>query len=352
MYPVLENETDFKTWKAKWMKKININEIARVAGVSKTTVSRVINKSPLVKPSTVEKVNEVIERLDYYPSDLARGLRSNETRTIGVVVSNVMNPFFTSVVRGIEDVANKSNYNIFLCNTDENPEKEAQYLSMLASKRVDGLIIAGVGESSHYPHVIDNMKVVFIDRPPKGMENKFDVILVNNEEGSYRMVKHMLETGYRKIGLVGGSLNLSTGYERLMGYRRAYSEMGLAVDESIVLNGDFLGHSSYQDTITLLNKGICDAIYATNNMNLHGAMKALKEKKLSVPNDIGLASFDDMEWMELCGVSISAVRQPTYDMGVLAMNTLLKRIGGAEDDRETIVLDVTIFTRESTKKPE
>lgn len=333
------------------MKNITINEIARIAGVSKTTVSRVINKSPLVKETTVEAVNEVIERLGYYPSDLARGLRSKETRIIGVIVSNIMNPFFTAIVRGIEDVANNFNYNIILCNTDESHEKEVQYLNMLISKRVDGLIIASTGGNSDYPAaVIEGMNIVFIDRPPKGMEDKYDVILVDNQEGSYRIVKHMLEKGYRKIGLVGNSMQLSTGYARLMGYKQAYKEFGLKFDERLVKNGDFLGYSSYRSTMELISSGSCDAIYATNNMNLHGAMRALKECKVKIPEDMGLASFDDMEWMELCEVSISAVRQPTYEMGTLAMNTLLSRIGGSIAQPKTVILDIEILTRESTEK--
>ena len=332
------------------MKRLTINEIARISGVSRTTVSRVLNKSPLVHQETANTVNEVIDRLKYQPSELARGLRSKETKTIGVIVTNILNPFFTSIVRGVEDVANRYNYNIIICNTDESYEKETQYCNVLVSKHVDGLIIASTGKKYDPQDLTDGIPIVFIDRSPKGLENQFDTILVNNQEGSYQIVKHLLETGYRRIGLIGGFSQLSTGYERLMGYRQAHKEYGIKIDENLIKSGDFLGHTSYRQAMEVILKSNCDAIYAMNNMILHGVMKALKELKVRVPLDIGLATFDDLEWMEHCGISITAVKQPAYEIGTMAMNMLLDRISGSVVEAKSVMLDVVVNIRESTQR--
>lgn len=333
------------------MKHIGIVEVADKAGVSITTVSRVINKSPLVKEKTYNKVKAVMEELGYQPNQVARSLRVNETKTIGVVVSNILNPFFTAVVRGIEDVANETNYNIILCNTDEKPEKEMQYIITLLNKCVDGLIVAATGHQKDYRPIARNKPIVFIDRyPGKDSASDYDVVLVKNCEGSYRLVNHMLDAGYRKIGFICGSDQSTTGYERLKGYRKALSDAGIEYDDSIVKVGDFLGHTSYSQTMEILREKNCDALYAGNNMILNGILKAMQECKLRYPDDLGLASFDDMEWMAYSQPSITAVNQPTYEIGKVAANQLLDRIAGLQLPPKEIFLDVAIHVRESTMR--
>lgn len=333
------------------MKHVGIVDVANKAGVSITTVSRVINKSPLVKEKTYKKVKAVMDELGYQPNQLARSLRINETKTIGVVVSNILNPFFTAVVRGIEDVANETNYNIMLCNTDEKPEKEMQYITTLLNKCVDGLIVAATGHQKDYRPIAGNTPIVFIDRyPGKDCANDYDVVLVKNCDGSYRLVRHLLDAGYRKIGIISGSDQFTTGYERLKGYRRALLDAGIRCDESIVRIGDFLGYTSYRQAMEILKDRKCDAVYAGNNMILNGVLKAMRECDMRFPDDIGLAAFDDMEWMEYNQPSITTVSQPTYEIGKVAANQLLDRIAGSQVPPKEIFLDVTLNIRESTKK--
>lgn len=331
------------------MGNVNINEIARIAGVSRTTVSRVLNNSAQVKPETAGRIKEVIDQLGYQPSELARGLRINETKTVGVIVSNVLNPFFTAVVRGVEDVASQSNYNIILCNTDEDHGKESQYIRTLTSKHVDGLIIASTGGRQDYRAMTMGKPIVFIDRKPLGCDGQYDTVLVNNREGSRSAVEYMLSEGYRRIGIVSGPIDSLTGRERLEGYEQALREKGVEIDNKIIKIGDFLGHASFEHTLELLDSG-CDAIYSANNIILHGVMKAMNWRGVRYPEDMGLLSFDDLEWMEYCPVPITAVNQPTYEIGALAMRRLLQWISGSVQEPDEFVLEVSLKIRESSKR--
>ncbi len=333
------------------MNQINISMVAQKAQVSNSTVSRVLNNSPLVRPETASKVRAVIAELGYQPSEIARGLRMNETKTIGVIVSNVLNHFFTGMVRGIEDIANKSAYNIVLCNTDEQPEKEQQYLKTLLSKRVDGLIIASTGPQNDYSTLIGNLPVVFVDRRPGGRSAEmFDTILVDNKGGSFQAVEHLVQNGYRRIGIITGSNVGTTGSERLQGYKDALAAYDLPIDEKLIKIGDFLGHTAYQHARELLEpKMKCDAIFVANNIILLSTMKALHDCNRKCPRDIGLVAFDDMDWMEYCTPRFTAVAQPTYQMGTLAMEMLLERLSAKKTFApKTIVLPVKLEVRDSS----
>lgn len=333
------------------MNKANISMVAKRAGVSKTTVSRVLNNSDLVKEVTKNRVNQVISELGYQPNELARGLRNNETKTIGVIISNILNPFFTSIVRGIEDVANKFNYNIMLCNTDENSAKEIQYLQTLLGKRVDGLIIASTGTENDYFSMTGGKPVVFFDRKPCGKNlDIFDTVLVQNRKGSKQAVEHLISSGYSKVGIITGSNVSTTGYERLRGYQDAIESHGLKADESLIKLGDFLGHTAYKHAIELMTRTDCDAIFAGNNMILLGVLRAASELNIKFPSDMGLVSFDDMEWMQYCQPQITAVMQPTYLMGTSAMELLLERMMGRRSEPVEIKLDVELIVRKSSQK--
>lgn len=333
------------------MGNINISIVAKKANVSQTTVSRVLNNSSLVKEATAQRVRRVMEELGYQPNELARGLRSNETKTVGVIVSNVLNPFFTSVVRGIEDVANKANYNIMLCNTDEKAEKEQQYIQALISKRVDGLIIASTGTKNDYSALTGNKPMVFVDRKPEGKnKGRFDAVLVQNREGSYDAVTQLIEAGFRRIGIISGPNVSTTGYQRLVGYEQALEGAGIPADKTLIKYGDFLGHTSYENTVELIKNAKCDAIFAANNMILLGVLGALSDLGLKIPDDIGLSAFDDLEWMQFCQPQITAVRQPTYEMGTTAMSLLLDRIAGSTEPVKKIMLPVELILRKSSQK--
>ncbi len=333
------------------MGKVTIQEIAKAANVSPATVSRVMNNSPLVREDTVKLVRSVMENLGYQPNELARSLRSSNTKTIGVIVSDILNPFYTSVVRGIEDGANASRYNIMLCNTDQKPEKEAQYLNALIAKQVDGIIIASSYGISNYDEVIGTRPVVFIDRRPMPqMSMKYDMVLVQNQQGARLAVRHLLDRGYRRIGFIAGQNIYTTSHERLQGYKAALKEAGCRVESELVRNGDFLGHSGYRLALDLIQKSQCDSVFAANNMILMGVLRAMNELGLRAPDDIGLLTFDDLEWMRYSTPSISAIAQPTYDIGATAIQLLLDRIYGSQKPPQEVVLEVQLLPRESTAR--
>lgn len=330
---------------------MNISLVAEKARVSRATVSRVLNNSPLVKEETAERVREVIKELGYTPSGIARGLRINETRTVGVIISNIMGSFFTSVVRGIEDVANKMNYNIILCNTDDNPEKEIQYLRDMVSKKVDGLIISGANIGTDYFSIVGDKKIVFFDRKPIHEEQgKYDIVLVQNREGGRKAVAHLIEKGYRRIGIINGSVESTTGRERLKGYECALREHGMEICPEFIRTGDFLGSNSYDVAKDLLINYECDALFAANDLILWGVLKAARELGKKVPQELGIVAFDDMEWRQFCDPQITSVTQPTYEIGATAMRLLLDRIAGNMEESREVVLPVGLEVRGSTQR--
>ncbi len=333
------------------MHNVNISAVAELAGVSPTTVSRVLNNSSLVKPATLENVKLAMDKLNYRPSAVARSLRMKETKTIGVIVSNIMNPFFTSIVRGIEDVANKSNYHIMLCNTDEQPTKEIDYISDLMGKYVDGLIIASTGAEINYSQILGNTPTVFLDRKPVGGDSdKFDIVTVDNYMGSYEAVKQLAAQKYKRIGIIADISISTTGTQRLVGYRMALEDAGIQFERELVKNGDFLGKNSFDLTIELVEQAECDAIFTANNMILMQVLKALRHLNLNVPNDVGVVTFDDLDWMKFCEPQITAVWQPVYDMGVSAMNLLMERISDSSESPRTVMFPVELNVRGSSTK--
>lgn len=331
--------------------QVNIALVAKKAQVSQTTVSRVLNNSPLVKKETELRVREVIQELGYEPSGLARSLRIKETRTIGVIISNIMGSFFTAVVRGIEDVASRMNYNIILCNTDDDPEKEVQYLKELVSKKVDGLIVSSADIGTDYYSIVGEQKIVFFDRRPNNSDQgKYDVVLVQNREGSRKAVNHLLEEGYRRIGIINGPVDSTTGHERLRGYEIALQENGIELRPELIKTGDFLASNTYEDAMDLLVNQHCDALFAANDLILWGVLRAARDLNRKVPEELGIAAFDDMEWRQFCNPRITSVKQPTYEIGAAAMELLLDRIGGNTEESREVVLPVDLEIRESTQK--
>lgn len=333
------------------MANANISDVAALAKVSVTTVSRVLNESASVSHKTRVKVQEAIETLNYKRSDLARGLRINETKTIGVIISNILNPFFTRMVRGIEDVSQNYNYNIVLCNTDEQPEKERKCLDMLLSKNVDGLIIAGTGGMNDYTRLENGFPTVFVDRRPDDKyKGRFDTVLVDNINGSAEAVEHLIDSGYKRIGVIAGSNESTTGYERFLGYKKALKKRGIPEDESLIKYGNFLGNMADQLTKELLEAN-CDSIFVTNNMIMLGVLEAVKKLGMRIPDDVGLVVFDDVEWMQYIQPSFTAVAQPTYQIGLTAMTVLMDRIlNKNEEAPKEIVLPVSLIQRESSRK--
>ncbi len=330
---------------------VTLKDIALKAGVSKSTVSRIFNNKGNVNPILKRKVKKVAKELGYYPNILAASLKRKRTYTIGVIISNILNPFFTSVVRGIEDIAIKNNFNIILCNADEDPKKEGIYIDVLRSKKVDGMIIATTGENKDHFSALERegIPVVLVDRKVEG--SNFDTIITNNKKGAFDAISHFIETGYRRIGFITGPLNITTSFERLEGYKLALRKYEIPFDESIVKIGEFKEDSGYKNMKELLKiKNPPNAIFAGNYLIALGVYEAIKECGLKIPEDIAVITFDDFPWFKHLSPPLTAVSQPTYKLGAYSMRRLIKLIEGKKpysEKRKRVILKNSLIIRES-----
>jgi DNA-binding LacI/PurR family transcriptional regulator len=327
-----------------------IKDVAVLAGVSESTVSRVVNKKEYVKEDTRKRVYSAINQLGYKPSRLARGLRIKSSQILGLIISDIQNPFFTSLVRAVEDVTYHHNYAIILCNTDEDPEKEALLIDLMLSERVAGVIITPTREyNCPLKKLLDKkIPVVCVDRRVRDFE--IDTVISDNQDSSYKLVSHLIDNGHIRIGALLGPSKITSFSERLDGFIRAHQECGLSIDNAIIKQGipkENEGYAFTNDLLTLSHPP--SSIFAGNNLLALGAITAIKEKGLSIPEDISIVSFDDQEWTQLMTPKISVARQPTYEMGKLAAELTFHRINDYDCEVNHVILKSELIFRESVK---
>jgi LacI family transcriptional regulator len=329
-----------------------MHDVARAAGVSIATVSATINQTTYVSPALQARVRKAIAEVGYHPDAIARSLKTRTTKTLGLIISDISNPFFTSLIRGIEDVANAQGYSLILCNTDERLEKERAYVQLLRSRRVDGVIMAPVGGAEDYVEfdVAVGAPIVFIDRR---VPARADVVVTDNVQGARDVVRYLLGLGHRRIGVVTGLPKISTSEERLAGCRSAFAEAGLQPDATLLKVGYSRlegGHQSALELLAMANRPT--AIFATNNLMTIGLMRAIAERGLRCPEDISVACFDDFEWASVFHPRLTTVAQPTYEMGSQAAEFLLTRLNGhSAAPPQTCVLSPTLVIRDSCAAP-
>jgi len=335
--------------------KINIKHVAEKSGFSTATVSRVLRNYPGVREKTRKKVLEAVSELNYEVNAVARSLRQEKTYSIGIVVGNVLSQFYSVIAKSVEDTANKFGYNTILCNGDENPEKELNYLKVLKSNRVDGIILTPTGKNSEYINnlIRSGTKVVLLDRVIEGVD--CDAVLVDNANGAYKAVKYLIDQGYKRIGIINGYLDRTTGAERLKGYLQALAEADIPKDNSLIKIGDFKKESGKKLTKELLKQvNKPEAIFVTNIDMSMGALSAIKEMGISIPDEIGIICFDDSEWAPIITPPITVIRQPVYQLGSIASELLIKNIENNEKDlihkSKIIILQTELIIRNSTKK--
>ena len=330
-----------------------ITDVAREARVSASTVSHVINETRYVSDEVKQRVHAAMEALNYQPNVIARSLRTRETLTVGVVVSDVTNPFFTSIVRAIEDEVLKQGYNIILCDTDEKPEREQAYLRLLMGRRVDGLIVApSSGNADLLRSAIESgLPVVLLDRSIPGLTA--DVVLSDNESGAFDAVSYLIGMGHRRIGIIAGRLEVSTGADRMAGYVRAIRTHGIPADESLIEVAKFKRDIAYDKTMKMLNRAEPPtALFVCNNVMTAGTMAALKAAGKKVPEDISVVGFDDSEWAALMDPPLTVVAQPIVELGTRAAQTLMRRISrGRVKTPRAVVLKPELIVRDSCASP-
>lgn len=329
----------------------SLQEVAQRAKVSIATVSRVLNKSDKVVPETRAVVEQALLDLGYRPSRVARRLRMNNghAHLVGLIIPDIQNPFYAEIARGVEDAAYASKYALLLCNSDENPEKERFYLDVMRDESVDGLVLPPFDETdlAVIEMVKTGMPVVCVDRSLAKV--KTDLVEVDNYQGALEAVNHLLEKGHRSIGLIEGRSHVSTSRERRRGYLDALDAHGITPRKELMRAGDFKQQSGRVLANELFDlRKPPTALFVCNNLMTVGALAALHQRGLKVPQDVALVGFDDLPWAEALDPPPTVVRQPAYEVGRQAMELLLKRIMEPTRPAVTVRLLPELVVRRST----
>ncbi len=327
----------------------NIKQVAQKAGVSVATVSRVLSNKPHVRPEVRDHVLQVIQELGYHPSRIAGSMRHQSSQIIGLLISDIRNPFFTAIARAIEDIANTQEMNIFLCNTDEDPAKEKRYLDTLLQERVAGIILSPTLE--HIDRVRDVLErgvpLVTIDRRITGAN--VDSVLSNNVQSAYHLTQHLIAQGYGHPGIIIGLEGSTTGRERFQGCEAALKDAGIKPDRNWLR----YTHPREAEGELLVTEWLAaarrpQAILTGNSRLTIGALNAIQKAGLRIPEDIGLAGFDETSWMPHVSGGITVISQPTYEMGKTAAELLFQRIENPDIPTREVILKGTLIERASS----
>ncbi|HVE55802.1 MAG TPA: LacI family DNA-binding transcriptional regulator [Pyrinomonadaceae bacterium] len=339
----------------KNVKSSTMHDVARLAGVSIATVSSVINGKSGVSEKLTEKVNQAMATLDYHPDLVARSLKVGRTNVIGMVVPDVTNQFYTEAMRGVEDEARKHGYMLILGNSNEDTDHEMHLLSMLFSQRVDGVLLASSGSTAAYDRLTRRrFPIVFIDRVPVGCSER--AVIIDNVGAAYEATRHLISLGHERIAIITGKLPLSTGSDRVDGYRKAMQEAHLPIREEYFQVGDFSLESGHQCGLNLMKLSEPPtAIFSCNNKMTLGLMRSLAELAIPCPDKVSVISFDDFEWAANFSPRLTTVAQPTYEIGQKAMQMLIRIIcankDGLDDNENILVLPAELHVRDSTAPP-
>ena len=331
-----------------------IKDVARQAGVSVGTVSNVLSGVVPVRAELRERIYATMRELDYHPNYVARSLKANNTKTLGLIISDITNPFFSQVVRGAEDVAFPHGYLLITFNTDDRVEREQQIFSVLRSRRVDGVLLVVApnpdGEVTHIRNTIESgIPVVCLDRIPTGIA--LDSVTVDNVKGAQVCVRHLINQGHRRIGIITGSLSLQTARDRLEGYRAALCEASIEPAPELIAEGNFRQATGYRLAKELfLQHRRPSALFISNGMMTVGAIQAMEETGLRCPADIAIASFDDLPLADLFQPSLTVVAQPAYQIGYQGAELLINRLQRKITSRKRMALrlDPELKIRESS----
>jgi LacI family transcriptional regulator, fructose operon transcriptional repressor len=326
---------------------VSIKDVADAAGVSTATVSRVLSNGLHVRSEVRERVMAAVDRLGYRPNLVARNLRSQRSSTIGLIVSDICNPFFTSISRAVEDTAYEQGFSVVLCNTDENPEKEAIYLNFMQDTNVAGAILSPTRQTvatftaANFP-----FPLVTVDRSiPDG---DVDAVLLDNVDAGYRLTSHLVENGYQRIAALCGETS-TTGQERRLGYEKALRAHGLSPAPELVKYVQPRIEAGQAAALKMLDLAQPpDAFFTTNSLLAVGALQAIRERKLTIPDDVALVTFDDTTWASLVQPPITLIAQPTDEIGKTAAELLIQRVVNPNRPTRQVILKGQLLVRGSS----
>jgi LacI family fructose operon transcriptional repressor len=325
----------------------SIKDVADAAQVSIATVSRVLADKPHVSDELRQRVMSAVKALGYRPNRIARSLRTQQSATIGLVVSDIRNPYFTAVSRAVEDMAYQNGMSVYLCNTDENPDKEEMYLSVLRNENVAGIIFSPTRKTAEsFAQLNLDIPTIAIDRPIPG--DQVDSVLIDNQVAAFRLAEHLIMNGFRRIGALFGSAS-STGRERRLGFEQALQAHGLTASADLIRFVPAKVQAGYQAALEMLDSPEApQALFTSNSLLLAGALMAIRDRSLRIPDQVGLAGFDDVNWTVLVQPAITVIAQPTDEIGKTAAELLLQRIEDPQRPARQVILKSQLVVRESS----
>jgi LacI family transcriptional regulator len=309
-----------------------------------------MNNSGHCKPETRARVNAAVAELGFVPNRLANAFRSRRTNTLALILTDITNPFFTTIARGVEDIASEKRYTVVFCNTDESASKEKMYLQMLMEKRVDGILLVPALNGLDSTALVrkQNIPIVVLDR--RLPELITDVVRCDSEGGAYELARLLLSLGHREIAILNGPKGVPTSEDRLAGYRRALSEAGIPINSKREYYGTFTQESGFELTHKVFSEAQkTTALFAVNNFIAIGALKAIQELELRVPEDVAVVGFDDLPSALVTFPFLTVAAQPAYEMGRRAVEILLKKLDEEPSDQyQEVVLPAEIVIRQSS----
>lgn len=334
--------------------QVTIKDIARILGISASTVSRALKDHPDINVDTKKAVNELAVKLKYQPNAVALSLKNSRSSTIGVIIPEIVHYFFSSVISGIEDVASKKGFTVIICQSNESYVREVANARALLSHRVDGILVSISKETSNFDHFVNLQEVgiplVFFDRIAP--EISADQVIIDDLVASYKATRHLIQTGCKRIAHFAGPQSLVIGRERLLGYMNALTESGIPVDKRLIIEADTFERARVA-VIEMLDAGIIpDGIFAVNDLTAIGAMQTIQKRGYKIPDEISIVGFSDGRLSGITDPHLTSVDQHGYEMGTTAAEMLFKRILSAEEEYvpEVRVLTADLIVRGSSQK--
>jgi LacI family transcriptional regulator len=334
-----------------------LKDIAKELNLSVSTISRVVNNKVYVNPKTRKKVLDGLAKYNYVPNQIARSLKKQSTRTIGILVPDISENFFAQIIKGIDEILSKKEYSIILSDSNESSDKEEHYLNLLYQNRIDALVLATVAKEyvALNTYFTNNIPVVFIDNIPN-LDDEIDCVIINNPKASMMAVGHLVENGHKDIAIIIGRPDETTGYERLEGYKRALTQNNIPYNEDIVKYGNYkenTGYSCMRELILNRDKSPFTGVFIGSEKMTYGAIKAIKECGLRIPEDIAIVGFDVHDKSGLITPGITSIRQPENNIGKIVADLIIKRLEEKEKEEkdricQRIILDPVLEIKKSS----
>ncbi|WP_053074961.1 LacI family DNA-binding transcriptional regulator [Ornithinibacillus californiensis] len=330
------------------MSKYTIKDLARETGYSITTISRALNnKKEGVSEETRERILEVARQKNYQPNSFARGLITKKSNLLGLIVPNILNPFFPEICRGAEDEAAQNGYSLIICNSDDQSDKEEKYIRLLKEQQVDGVLLASMNKLTSRSEEFlsaSNIPYILMDRGSE--DSNSSRVLLDDFQGGYLAGKHLIEMGHHQIACMTGPPDVMNSTKRLKGFLQAMDEHDISVPEYYILNGNYHLEDAYVQAKEFFQKNKATAIFAANDLMACGIYQAIFELGMSIPNDLSVVGFDDIPFAQVLHPKLTTIRQNTYQMGQDSVRLLIKKIN--KEPVESLLYEPTLVIREST----